>query len=191
IFIVGMPPAGSTLVEQILSSHPLVQGTMELPEITSLARVLRQQGEEDAPARYHEVLAGLDADAVRALGQSNVDRTRIHRNSGAPFFIDKMPNNFAHIGLIQLALPNAKIIDVRRHPLACGFSLFKQQFARGQDFAYSLDDIGRYYRDYVAFMAHFDRVLPGRVHRVSYESLVAYTEGEARRLLRHCGLAVD
>jgi tetratricopeptide (TPR) repeat protein len=192
IFIVGMPRAGSTLVEQILSSHPLVEGTMELPEITSLTRVLRQQGaDDDSPARYHEVLAGLDADAVRELGERYLERTRIQRKAGAPFFIDKMPNNFAHIGLIQLALPNARIIDVRRHPLACGFSLFKQQFARGQDFSYSLDDIGRYYRDYVGLMAHFDRALPGRIHRIAYETLVDDTEAEVRRLLDYCGLPFE
>ncbi|MCJ0825174.1 sulfotransferase [Luteimonas sp. 50] len=188
IFIVGMPRAGSTLVEQILSSHPLVEGTMELPELTSLTRVLRLQGAGDGPARYHEVLAGLDADAVRELGERYLERTRIQRKSGAPFFIDKMPNNFAHIGLIRLALPDAKVIDVRRHPLACGFSLFKQQFARGQDFSYSLGDIGRYYRDYVGLMAHFDQALPGYVHRVAYEALVEDTETEVRRLLDHCGL---
>jgi cytochrome c-type biogenesis protein CcmH/NrfG len=191
IFIVGMPRAGSTLVEQILSSHSLIEGTMELPEITSLARVLRQQGEEDSPARYHEVLAGLDAGAVRALGERYLERTRIQRKAGTPFFIDKMPNNFAHVGLIRLALPNAKIIDVRRHPLACGFSMFKQQFARGQDFSYSLDDIGRYYRDYVALMAHFDRVLPGHIHRIHYEALVDDTEAEVRRLLDYCGLPFE
>jgi tetratricopeptide (TPR) repeat protein len=191
IFIVGMPRAGSTLVEQILSSHPLVEGTMELPEIISLTRALRQQGADEGPARYHEVLAGLDADAVRELGERYLERTRIQRKAGAPFFIDKMPNNFAHIGLIQLALPNARIIDVRRHPLACGFSLFKQQFARGQDFSYSLDDIGRYYRDYVGLMAHFDRVLPGRIHRIAYETLVDDTEAEVRRLLDYCGLPFE
>jgi tetratricopeptide (TPR) repeat protein len=191
IFIVGMPRAGSTLVEQILSSHPLVEGTMELPEIISLTRALRQQGADEGPARYHEALAGLDADAVRELGERYLERTRIQRKAGAPFFIDKMPNNFAHIGLIQLALPNARIVDVRRHPLACGFSLFKQQFARGQDFSYSLDDIGRYYRDYVGLMAHFDRALPGRIHRIAYEALVDDTEAEVRRLLDYCGLPFE
>jgi hypothetical protein len=162
---------------------------MELPEITSLARVLRRQGgDTDSPARYHEALAALDAGELRALGERYLANTRIHRKTGAPRFIDKMPNNFAHIGLVHLALPNATIIDVRRHPLACGFSLFKQHFARGQDFSYSLEDIGRHYRDYVRLMAHFDAVLPGRVHRVHYEALVADTETEVRRLLAHCGL---
>jgi hypothetical protein len=118
---------------------------------------------------------------LRALGEQYIERTRIHRKTDAPRFIDKMPNNFAHIGLIQLALPNAKIIDARRHPLACCFSNFKQHFARGQDFSYGLDDIGRYYRDYVELMAHFDDVLPGRVHRVIYERMVEDTEAEVRR----------
>jgi LPS sulfotransferase NodH len=191
IFVVGMPRAGSTLVEQILASHPLVEGTMELPEITSLARVLRRQAGDDSAAPYHEALAALDAPAVRALGEAYLERTRIHRKTGAPFFVDKMPNNFAHAGLILLALPNAKIVDVRRHPMACGFSMFKQQFARGQDFSYDLDDIGRYYRDYAEYMAHFERVRPGRILRVSYEALVADTEAQVRRLLEYCGLPFD
>jgi tetratricopeptide (TPR) repeat protein len=194
IFVVGMPRAGSTLVEQILASHPFVEGTMELEEILAIARALwRQAGEAHAasPARYHEALAGLDAAGLRAAGERYIERTRIHRKTDAPFFIDKMPNNFAHAGLILLALPNAKIIDVRRHPMACGFSLFKQQFARGQDFSYDLRDIGRYYRDYVDYMAHFERVLPGRILRVAYEDLVADTEVQVRRLLDHCGLPFD
>jgi tetratricopeptide (TPR) repeat protein len=192
IFVVGMPRAGSTLVEQILASHPLVEGTMELPEITSIARVLRRQaGDAGSPARYHEAVAQLDGEDLRAAGERYIERTRIQRKTGAPFFVDKMPNNFAHVGLIRLALPNAKIVDVRRHPMACGFSLFKQHFARGQDFSYSLPDIGRYYRDYVAYMAHFDRVQPGRILRVAYEDLVGDTEAQVRRLLDHCGLPFD
>jgi tetratricopeptide (TPR) repeat protein len=194
IFIVGMPRAGSTLVEQILASHPLVEGTMELEEILAIARTLwREAGETHAssPARYDEALADLDPAAVRALGERYIERTRIHRKTGAPFFIDKMPNNFAHAGLIRVALPNARIVDVRRHPMACGFSMFKQQFARGQDFSYSLEDIGRYYRDYVEYMAHFDRVQPGSILRVCYEDLVADTEAQVRRLLDHCGLPFD
>ncbi|MFT3896636.1 MAG: sulfotransferase [Thermomonas sp.] len=191
IFIVGMPRAGSTLVEQILSSHPAVEGTMELPEIISLARALRSRAESPQTTSYHDILAGIDAGEARALGEQYLERTRIHRKRGAPLFIDKMPNNFAHIGLIQLALPNAKIVDARRHPLACCLSGFKQHFARGQDFSYDLGDIGRYYRDYVELMAHFDDVLPGRVHRVIYEDMVADTESEVRRLLDHCGLPFD
>lgn len=191
VFIVGMPRAGSTLVEQILSSHQAVEGTMELPEIISLARALRRRAESPQSVSYHDILAGIDAGEARALGEQYLERTRIHRKRGAPLFIDKMPNNFAHIGLIRLALPNAKIIDARRHPLACCFSGFKQHFARGQDFTYALDDIGRYYRDYVELMAHFDEVLPGKVHRVIYEDMVADTEAEVRRLLDYCGLPFD
>ncbi|MHB8913368.1 MAG: tetratricopeptide repeat-containing sulfotransferase family protein [Lysobacter sp.] len=191
IFIVGLPRSGSTLIEQILSSHSAVEGTMELPEIISITRMLRQQGDTSQVAPYHDVLATLDAQAVRELGERYVERTRIHRKTGAAFFIDKMPNNFAHIGLIHLALPNAKIIDARRHPLACGFSGFKQHFARGQNFSYGLDDIGRYYRDYVELMAHFDAALPGRIHRVVYETLVEDTEAEVRRLLDYCGLPFE
>ena len=128
---------------------------------------------------------------MRALGERYLQQTRIQRKTDAPFFIDKMPNNFAHVGLIHLILPNAKIIDARRHPLGCSFSNFKQHFARGQHFTYSLEDIGRYYRDYVELMAHFDAVLPGRVHRVIYEQMIDDTEAEVRRLLEYCGLPFD
>lgn len=191
IFIVGLPRSGSTLVEQILSSHSQVEGTMELPEVTSITRMLRAQGDEDGAMPYHRALAALDGDALRELGERYLAHTRIQRKTAAPLFIDKMPNNFMHIGLIQLMLPNATIIDARRHPLACGFSLFKQHFARGQGFSYGLEDIGHYYRDYVALMAHFDAVLPGRVHRVIYEHMVDDTESEVRRLLEHCGLPFE
>ncbi|HKR75865.1 MAG TPA: sulfotransferase [Rhodanobacter sp.] len=191
IFVVGLPRAGSTLIEQILSSHSQVEGTMELPEIISITRLLREQGDVDDAMPYHAALAALDADALRALGERYLAHTRIQRKTAAPLFIDKMPNNFMHIGLIQLMLPNAKIIDARRHPLACGFSVFKQHFARGQGFSYGLEDIGRYYRDYAALMAHFDAVLPGRVHRVVYERMVEDTEDEVRRLLDYCGLPFE
>lgn len=191
IFIVGLPRAGSTLLEQILSSHPLVEGTMELPEITSITRDLRQQGDAASDMPYHDAVARLGADELRALGRRYLEHTRIQRKTGAPFFIDKMPNNFMHTGLIHLMLPRAKIIDARRHPLACGFSGFKQHFARGQSFSYSLEDIGRYYRDYVELMAHFDDALPGRVHRVIYETLVGETEAEVRHLLDYCGLPFE
>ena len=191
IFIVGLPRAGSTLIEQILSSHSQVEGTMELPEVTSITRMLRTQGDADSAMPYYGALAALDADALRALGERYLEHTRIQRKTAAPLFIDKMPNNFMHIGLIQLMLPNAKIIDARRHPLGCCFSGFKQHFARGQSFSYDLDDLGRYYRDYVALMAHFDAVLPGRIHRVVYEHMVEDTEGEVRRLLEYCGLPFE
>ena len=189
IFIVGLPRSGSTLIEQILSSHSAVEGTMELPEIIAMTRALRR-GNEGA-ASYHEVLAELPVERFAELGRQFIERTRVHRKTAAPLFIDKMPNNFLHLGLIQLMLPNAKIIDARRHPLACCFSGFKQHFARGQSFSYSLTDLGRYYRDYVDLMAHFDAVLPGRVHRVIYERMVEDTESEVRRLLDHCGLPFE
>lgn len=191
VFIVGLPRAGSTLIEQILSSHSAVEGTMELPEIISMTRSLRQLTDAPQSTTYHEVLAAQGAKEMRELGERYLERTRIHRKHGAPFFIDKMPNNFAHIGLIHLALPNARIIDARRHPLACCFSGYKQHFARGQNFSYDLDDIGRYYRDYVELMAHFDAVLPGRIHRVFYEDMVDDTEAQVRRLLAYCGLPFE
>ena len=191
IFIVGLPRAGSTLIEQILSSHSQVEGTMELPEVATMTRRLRRHGDTEQARSYHDALAALDADALRALGEQYLARTQIQRKTSAPLFVDKMPNNFMHIGMIQVMLPHAKIIDARRHPLACCFSAFKQHFARGQSFSYRLDDIGRYYRDYVKLMAHFDAVLPGRIHRVFYERMVADTEGEVRRLLDYCGLPFE
>lgn len=191
IFIVGLPRSGSTLLEQILSSHPLVEGTMELPDITSIARALSGKKTKQDASVYPEILATMGMAELRALGEQYLEQTRIQRKTSAPFFIDKMPNNFAHTGLIHLILPNAKIIDARRHPLGCCFSGFKQHFARGQHFTYGLEDIGRYYRDYVELMAHFDEVLPGRVHRVIYEHLIDDTEAEIRRLLEYCGLPFD
>jgi tetratricopeptide (TPR) repeat protein len=191
IFVIGLPRAGSTLVEQILASHSQVEGTMELPEITSLTGRLRREAGPDAAMPYHRALAALDADGLRALGERYLADTRIQRKTGRPFFIDKMPNNFMHVGLIHLILPHAKIIDVRRDPMACGFSVFKQHFARGQAFSYSLADIGRYYRDYAGLMEHFDAVLPGRICHVFYERLVADTEAEVRRILACCGLPFE
>jgi tetratricopeptide (TPR) repeat protein len=191
IFVVGLPRSGSTLIEQILASHSQVEGTMELPDIVTLARELgdpRRAG--DAPA-YPEALAALSPDDVRRLGERYVERTRIQRKLGRAFFIDKMPNNFLYLGLICAALPNARIIDARRSPMATCFSAFKQHFARGQNYSYDLTELGLYYRDYVALMDHFDAVLPGRVHRVAYEQMVGDTEGEVRRLLAHCGLAFE
>ena len=191
IFILGLPRTGSTLVEQILSSHSGVEGTMELPDISAIAKSLDDWKRDTDELKYPEVLATLEQDALRELGQAYLDHTRVQRKLGRPFFIDKMPNNFIHVGLIHLILPNARIIDVRRHPLACGLSLFKEHFARAQNFSYDLEDIGRYYRDYVALMAHFDAVLPGRVHRIIYESLVTDTEAEVRRLLQYCELPYE
>jgi predicted Zn-dependent protease len=191
IFIVGLPRSGSTLLEQILSSHSQVEGTMELPDIAGIARSLSDTGRKSQIPGYSTVLKASSADECRELGERYISQTRIQRKTAAPFFIDKMPNNFAHIDLIQLALPRAKIIDARRHPLGCCFSGFKQHFARGQGFTYSLEDIGRYYRDYVELMAFFDAVLPGRIHRVIYESMIEDTESEVRRLLEYCGLPFE
>jgi predicted Zn-dependent protease len=190
IFIVGLPRAGSTLVEQILASHSQVEGTMELPDIMAMAAQLgKAEGSQESA--YPEVLATLSAAQCRALGEQYIEQTRVQRKTGKPFFIDKMPNNFLHIGLIRLALPNARIIDARRHPMACCFSNFKQNFAQGQRYTYNLQDLGRYYRDYVELMAHFDAVLPGTIHRVIYENMIDDTEGEVRRLLAFCGLPFE
>jgi len=191
IFIVGLPRAGSTLIEQILSSHSQVEGTQELPDIIAIARRLGGKPDAEGRTAYPEALAELSPAELAALGAEYLERAQVHRKLGRPFFIDKMPNNWAHVGLIQLALPNAKIIDARRHPLGCGFSGFKQHFARGQGFTYSLTDIGRYYADYVELMAHFDAVLPGRIHRVIYEEMVADPETQVRALLDHCGLRFE
>jgi tetratricopeptide (TPR) repeat protein len=189
IFIVGLPRAGSTLLEQILASHSAVEGTMELPDIISMARALAAEARGVSP--YPALLADLSALQCRALGERYITQTRVQRRTRKPYFIDKMPNNFAYLGFIQLILPNARIIDARRHPLACCFSVFKQHFARGQQFAYDLEDLGRYYRDYVALMSHFNNVLPGRIHRVIYERLIEDTETEVRRLLEYCGLPFE
>ncbi len=188
IFIVGMPRAGSTLLEQILASHSRVEGTRELPDISAFAREL---GVWDDPPAYPESVARLGRAELAALGERYLEQTRPHRLLGRAHFIDKMGNNFLDLGLIHLILPNARIIDARRAPLACCFSNFKQHFQSGVWFSYSLEDLGRYYRDYVALMAHFDTVLPGRIHRVRYESLIADAETEVRRLLGYCGLPFE
>ncbi len=182
MFIVGLPRSGSTLIEQILSSHPAVEGTMELPDLPRIARNIGGGGD------YFDRLAALTPKERTVLGEEFLAAARIHRKLDRPFFIDKMPNNCRHVGLIHLILPHAKIIDARRHPMAACFSAFKQHFARGQSFSYDLDDLGRYYRDYLALMDHFDAVQPGRIHRVIYEDLVNDMEKEVRSLLDHCGL---
>ncbi|KQM22373.1 hypothetical protein ASE73_14120 [Sphingomonas sp. Leaf24] len=179
IFVLGMPRSGSTLIEQILSSHSLVEGTSELPDVPALAR---------AVADYPAGLAALDGAQLRAMGDDYLRRAAVQRRTDRPFFIDKLPNNWAHLPLILLMLPNARVIDARRHPLGCCFSNYKQHFARGQAFSYDLTDMGCYYRDYVRLMAHIDRVAPGRVHRVFYEQMVDDTEAEVRRLLKACSL---
>jgi len=187
IFVVGLPRAGSTLLEQILASHSQVEGTSELQDVIGISRKLGAKTRENPSGKYPEVLAELTQDQVQELGESYLETTRIQR-SDTPFFIDKMPNNFRHIGLIHLILPNSKIIDARRHPMGGCFSGFKQLFAHGQTFTYGLEDIGKYYRDYVRVMDHWDAALPGRVHRVQYEEMVADTDAQIRALLDYCEL---
>jgi tetratricopeptide (TPR) repeat protein len=185
IFIVGLPRSGSTLLEQILSSHSMVEGTSELPHIPAM----RQRLEAEGP--FPEHLAQLPPERLRELGEDYLQSASIHRKTGAPFFIDKLPNNWLNLGLIRLILPNAKIVDARRHPMGCCFSNFKQHFAHGQAFSYSLEDLGAYYRDYVETLAHFDRVAPGAIHRVFHERMVDDSETEIRRLLEHLGLPFE
>ena len=190
IFIVGLPRAGSTLLEQILASHSQVDGTLELPNILSISHALRGRNKSAQGSRYPQNLHALEADRLAELGRKYLDDTAVHRK-GAPFFTDKMPNNFRHIGLIKLILPNAKIIDARRAPLACCVSGFKQLFAEGQEFTYDLEDLGWYYRGYVDLMDHWDAVLPGQVLRVIYEDVVEDLEGQVRRILDFCGLEFE
>ncbi|MGJ8562801.1 MAG: tetratricopeptide repeat-containing sulfotransferase family protein [Alphaproteobacteria bacterium] len=191
IFILGLPRAGSTLIEQILASHSLVDGTLELPNILSIVHRLRGRSQITDRERYPRVLHDLSAEELSALGEEYIDLTRSHRQ-GAPYFTDKMPNNFWHIGLIHLILPNAKIIDARRHPLDCCWSGFKQLFAEGQEFTYGLADIGNYYVLYVEMMAHWDRVLPeGRILRVQHEDVLEDPNGQIRRILKYCGLEFE
>ena len=187
IFIVGLPRSGSTLVEQILASHSSVEGTQELADVPRIVAGLRGRDSDPAHPLYPAVLARMSDAEFRALGEKYLRDTRVYR-SGKPRFIDKMPNNFRHLGLIHLMLPNAKIIDARREPMACCFGNFKQLFAKGQEFAYGLEDIARYYRTYLELMRHWQKVLPGRVLRVQHEELVDDLDGQVRRLLDFCGL---
>jgi tetratricopeptide (TPR) repeat protein len=190
IFVVGLPRSGSTLVEQILASHSQAEGTSELPDIIAISRKLGGKTRKNPAGKYPEILAELTAKKYEEFGESYISTTRVQRR-GSPYFIDKMPNNFRHIGLIHLILPNAKIIDARRHPMGACFSGFKQLFASGQTFTYDLTGVGYYYRDYMKLMDHWDEVLPGRVHRVQYEDMVTDTESEIRRLLDYCGLEFE
>ena len=191
IFIVGLPRSGSTLVEQILSSHSQVEGTMELAEMMVIASRLQSRVDEGEFADFAAMIESLTPAHRQKLGEEYIERTRVHRQSAKPRFIDKMPNNWQHVGLIKLILPNAAIIDARRHPLGCCFSAWKQHFARGQLFTYDQTDVGRYYADYTRLMAAFDRAAPGAVHRVIYEQMVADTPGEVGRLLAHLGLPFE
>jgi predicted Zn-dependent protease len=190
IFIVGLPRAGSTLIEQILASHSRVEGTMELADIPRLVQDLNGHEPDYGNPRYPAMLAQLPAAECRRLGEKYLADTLVYR-SGMPHFIDKMPNNFRHLGLIHLILPNAKLIDARREPMACCFSNFKQLYASGQQFTYSLEDLGRYYRSYVELMAHWQEALRGRILTVQHEELVADLEGQVRRILEFCGLGFE
>jgi tetratricopeptide (TPR) repeat protein len=190
IFIVGLPRAGSTLVEQILASHSRVEGTMELANIPRIVHELLGRDIASDNPRYPHVLTEMSSEELLGLGRKYLEDTRVYR-SGKPFFIDKMPNNFRHVGLIHLILPNAKIIDARRGAMGCCFSNFKQLFASGQEFTYGLEDIGRYYRTYRELMAHWDEVLPGKVLRVQHEDLVEDLDGNVRRLLEFCALEFE
>jgi tetratricopeptide (TPR) repeat protein len=187
IFILGMPRAGSTLLEQILASHGLIEGTMELPDMPAIA--LREG--KGVASGWVDAVVQMSADRLAELGDDFLNRTRVQRKTDRPFFIDKLPNNWIYTGLIHLILPNAKIIDARRHPLDCCFSNFRQHFAKGQAFSYSLSDMGRYYADYVRLMAHFDRVLPGRVHRVIHEQLIEEPEVHVRAMLDYVGVPFE
>lgn len=192
IFILGMPRSGSTLIEQILSSHPQVEGTMELPDICSMAKWLAGGKEAGFEASdYLPKLRHLQDQELTKLGQSYIWSTGLRRQTDRSFFTDKMPNNWLHLGMILAILPDAKIIDARRHPMACGLSLFRQHFAKGQEFSYDLTDIGSFYAEYVRMMDHFDRVMPGRVIRVIHEELVAYPDEQIRGLLSRLGLPFD
>jgi hypothetical protein len=191
LFILGMPRAGSTLIEQILASHSMVEGTSELPYIPTLAREMVAQHPKYDGLAYPALLARLDARETRWLGEEYLRRASAHRTTDKPFFIDKLPNNWRDIGFIRLILPRARIVDARRHPLACGFSNFKQHFAEGQGFSYSLEDFGRYYRDYLRLMAHFEAVFPGEIVRMLNETLIEHSEPEIRRLLDRLGLPFD
>ena len=190
IFIVGLPRAGSTLLEQILASHSQVDGTMELHNILGLASRLRGRNQNNTENQYPKNLSEINPDYFKRFGQQFIDETRAYRES-APLFIDKMPNNFLHIGLIRLILPNAKIIDARRSPMACCFSGFKQLFAEGQDFSYNLEDIGRYYQAYMELMTHWHEVLPDFVLTVNHEDVVDDLEKQVRKILDFCGLPFE
>jgi tetratricopeptide (TPR) repeat protein len=191
IFIVGLPRSGSTLVEQILASHSQVEGTQELADIQRIVMELRGRATDLENPRFPGILAQLAPEDLRRFGERYLADTRVYRKSGRPFFIDKMPNNFRYIGLIHLMLPNAKIIDARREPMACCFGNLKQLFSSGQEFSYSIDDIARYYRTYLELMQHWNAVLPGRILKVQHEDVVADLEDNVRRILEFCDLPFE
>ena len=190
IFILGLPRAGSTLIEQILASHSMIDGTLELPNILSIAQSLRGDDVYGKEGNYPKSMRSLTLEQRESLGKSYVEDTRMHRKD-APMFTDKMPNNFRHIGLIHLIMPNAKIIDARRYPLDCCFSMFKQLFAQGQEFSYGLAEAGSYYKSYVKLMNHWDKVLPGKILRVNNEDIIDDLEGQVKRMLEYLQLPFE
>jgi len=190
IFILGLPRAGSTLIEQILASHSMIDGTLELPNILSIAQSLRGEDIYGKLGNYPKSMKSLTLEQRENLGKSFIEDTRMHRQD-APMFTDKMPNNFRHIGLIHLIMPNAKIIDARRYPLDCCFSMFKQLFAQGQEFSYGLEEAGSYYRTYVKLMDHWDRVLPNKILRVNNEDVIEDLEGQVNRMLNFLELPFE
>jgi tetratricopeptide (TPR) repeat protein len=191
IFIVGMPRSGSTLIEQVLASHSEVEGTRELPDLPAIVREIAAHSVPDSPLDYPERVTTISRDEIAALAESYLQRTQAYRSQGKPRFVDKMPGNFSHVGLIHLMFPRAAIIDSRRSSLGCGFSCFKQLFAQGMRYSYDLRELGLFYRDYLYHMERIDAALPGRVHRVQYETMVNDAEGEIRRLLRYCRLPFE
>ena len=191
IFVVGLPRAGSTLIEQILASHSQIEGTAELPDIPLIVQSLVAERWQDHTAAYPEVVGNLDARRLRELGERYMEGAARNRKTSAPLFVDKLPNNWRYLGFIHLILPNAKIVDARRDAMACCFSNFRQHFARGQTFAYAMEDLGSYYRDYVRAMRHFDMVLPTLVHRIDHETLLDDPDQEIRRLLAYLDLPFE
>lgn len=192
IFIVGLPRAGSTLVEQILSTHTQIEGLGELPDLLATVDPLFESSDDAQPlAAYERAVSSLAPDDCRSLARQYLERTAPRRRLGTPFFTDKAGSNFINVGMIHLLFPNAKIVDARRHPLDCGWSCFKSHFPGGQAFSHDLHDIGRHYSDYVRLMAHFDRVLPGRVYRVIYEELVSDPEVQIRRLFDYLAIPFE
>ncbi|WP_395622460.1 sulfotransferase family protein [Sphingomonas daechungensis] len=187
IFVFGLHRSGSTLIEQILASHPQIEGTSELPVLNALASRLRRSTGQTVG----EAIAALDASEIKAIGEEYVERTRPFRHTDKPFFVDKMPGNWINATLIRLALPNAKMIDARRFPMACGFSNFKQNYATGVTFSYSLRAIGEFYFNYWRFMRHFETVQPGAIHHVLNERLIEEPEPEVRRMLDYIGVPFD
>ena len=190
IFILGLPRAGSTLIEQILASHSSVEGTHELPNIISTAHKLNQRRAQDKNSKYPDILLSMSAPELKAIGEKYIRDAQVFRTN-KEYFIDKMPNNFRHIGLIKLILPNAKIIDIRRSSMSACFSCYKQLFAEGQEFTYNFNDLATYYNEYVELMDHWNKVLPGEIHSIKYEEVVNNTEESIKRLLDYCKLPFE